>query len=205
MVKEEVALILLDLQNEAVDDRGLFSKGGLFGDDGIAKEVARKGLLPKINALLTRARAANLTIVHVGTKYRPGYPELHKGHPVFDQVKALGSYIDGTWGVEFPELVAPKGDEIVVWKHKVSAFFQTDLNLILSAKGIRTIVALGVALNNVVESTARDGADMGYEVLVLRDCSGSFDAKQDDFAATSVLPRFCRVADSAEFTKEIGI
>jgi nicotinamidase-related amidase len=205
MTKENVALLLLDLQKEAVDEKGLFGKAGLFGDQGIAKEVVRKDLLPKARGVLDRARAAGMTIVHVGTKYRPGYPELGKGHPVFDQVKALNTYVEGSWGVDFQDPVAPKGNEVVVWKHKVSAFYQTDLHLILATKGIRTIVALGVALNNVVESTAREAADMGFDVIVLRDCCASFDAQQDDFACARILPRFCRVIDSGEFVKEIGI
>jgi nicotinamidase-related amidase len=205
MAKNDVALILLDLQNEAVDERGLFSQGGLFGDQGIAKEVARKGLLPKIRAVLDKARAADATIIHVGTRYRPGYPELKRGHPVFDQIKDLNSYLEGGWGAEFHKDIAPQGDEIVVWKHKVSAFYQTDLHIILTALNIQTIIAVGVALNNVVESTARDAADRGFDFAVVRDCCASFDGEQDDFAAVRVLPRFCRVVESDQVAKILGI
>jgi nicotinamidase-related amidase len=205
MTKGDTAIVLLDLQKEAVDEKGLFGKGGLFGEQGIAKEVVRKDLLSKTKALLDRGRAANMTIMHVGTKYRTGYPELGKGHPVFDQVKALNTYLDGSWGIDFQDPVAPQGNEVVVWKHKVSAFYQTDLHLLLTTKGIHTIAALGVALNNVVESTAREAADMGFNVVVLRDCCASFDAQQDDFSCTRILPRFCRVMDSVEFAKEIGV
>ena len=203
--KENVALVLLDIQKEAADDKGLFGVGGLFGEEGIAHEVVRKDVLSKAGAILDRARTAGVMIVHVGTKYRPGYPELCDGHPTFDKIKALNTYLEGSWGIEFSDRVAPRDDEIVVWKHKVSAFYQTDLHLILTANNIRTVAALGVATNNVVESTARDAADRGFDVIVLQDCCASFDAQHDEFACTRILPRFCRVTDSGELAKEIGI
>lgn len=204
-MKDTLALLSMDMQNEAVHMDSTFGQPGLFGDQGIAREVIRKGVLEKARNVLDRARAAGVKIVHVGTRYRPGYPELNRGHPVFDQVQDLGVFMTGDWGVEFHELIAPQGDEVVVWKSRVSAFYQTDLQTILRSQGVRTVVAQGVALNNVVESTVREAADMGFKAIVLSDCVASFDGEQDDFCAQRILPRFCRVMDSGALFEEAGI
>ena len=204
-MKDTLAVVSMDMQNEAVHMDSVFGQPGLFGDQGIAREVVRKGVLEKAREVLDRARAAGVMVVHVGTRYRPGYPELNRGHPVFDQVQDLGVFMTGDWGVEFHELIAPQGDEAVVWKSRVNAFYQTDLQAMLRSQGIRTIAAQGVALNNVVESTVRDAADMGFEAIVLSDCVASFDGEQDDFCAQRILPRFCRVMESSAFFKEAGI
>ena len=202
---ENVALISMDLQNEAVLPDGIFGKPDLFGNAGIFSEVTRKGTLENVRATLDKARSAGLTIIHVGTRYRPGFPELGNGYPVFDMVRDLNTYLEGSWGVGFPEAVAPRDDEPIIWKRKMNAFFQSDLELILRTKGVRTIVAFGVALNNVVESTVRQAADMGYNIIVLEDCCASFDGEQEEFSLKRVLPRFGRVIRSADFFREMGL
>ena len=201
----KLALISCDLQNEAVLPDGKFGGPDLFGNVGIVSEVNRKGVLGNVKSTLERARAAGLTIIHVGTQYRSGYPEIGTGYPVFDMVKSLGTYLEGSWGVGFPEEVAPKGDEPIVMKRKMNAFFESDLELILRTQDTDTIVIFGVALNNVVESTARQAADMGYNVIILEDCCASFDGEQEAFSLKRFLPRIGRVMQSEDFFNEIAV
>ena len=66
-------------------------------------------------------------------------------------------------------------------------------------------MAAGAATVFVVESTVRDAADRGYDVITLRDCCASFDAEQDAFLLDNVFPMFGRVTTSQEFLAEIEV
>ena len=70
--------------------------------------------------------------------------------------KDLKTCREGTWGVEFYEGIAPLPQERIVIKHRYSSFINTDLNTILKAKGIESVLVTGVATNVCVETTARD-------------------------------------------------
>jgi len=84
----------------------------------------------------------------------------------------------GSWGEEFVG-VAPAAGEIVLRKHRYSAFVDTGLDVILRNKGIKTVVLVGVATNVCVESTARDAAMRDFYVVVAADGVGVRDAARD--------------------------
>ena len=68
---------------------------------------------------------------------------------------------EGSWGADFFDGIAPRANERVVIKHRYSAFINTDLNTILKAKGIESVLLTGVATNVCVESTMRDAFMIG--------------------------------------------
>jgi len=72
-----------------------------------------------------------------------------------------------------PEL-APASGEPVVDKPGKGAFFATDLDLILSNRGVTQLVICGVTTEVCVNTTAREANDRGYDCLVLSDCTGSY-------------------------------
>jgi nicotinamidase-related amidase len=92
-------------------------------------------------------------------------------------------------GTEFHDDVKSEPGEIVIVKRRVSAFYHTDLRIVLSAYNATTIILSGVATNYVVEGTARDAADAGYFVIVAEDCCStvSEDAHQSSLASLSQL------------------
>ena len=77
------------------------------------------------------------------------------------------------------------GEDIVIVKHRVSAFTGTDLEMILRAKEIDTLVMFGVATSGVVLSTLLTAADDDYRIIVLRDLC----ADQDDEVHAALLDR----------------
>lgn len=71
-----------------------------------------------------------------------------------------------------PELAPAPGEPVVV-KPSWSAFFGTDLDALLRARGIGTLVLAGTTTPNCVRSTAYDGLALGFNVAVLRDATSS--------------------------------
>ena len=82
--------------------------------------------------------------------------------------------LEGSWGADFYR-VEPEAGEPIVIKHRYSAFVDTDLELILHSRGIKSVILTGVATNVCVESTARDAYMRDYYVTFVDDCSAAYD------------------------------
>ena len=193
----ETALLLLDLQNEMVDAKGKVGGGGL------ARVVAERSVLEKAASVLAAARKAGATVVHVRLGFRPDYLDLASVAPRTARMKENKAAIQGTWGTEFPEAVAPREDELVVTKQCVNPFFNTSLLPWLLRRGVRHIAVGGVVTNLVVESTARAADDAGLAVTVLEDCCASPNPDWHRFSVEQILPLFGRVLTSEAFTEEL--
>jgi nicotinamidase-related amidase len=89
--------------------------------------------------------------------------------------------------------------EIVVIKHRVGAFFATDLDMILRANEIDTLVLCGIATSGVVLSTLRHAADADYRIVVLRDCCSDADPEVHACPLNKVFPRQATVVASGSF------
>jgi ureidoacrylate peracid hydrolase len=83
-----------------------------------------------------------------------------------------------------------------VIKHRYSAFINTDLNTVLKARGIQSVLVCGVATNVCVETTARDGYMYDYYVTMINDCSAAYDAKLHMGTLENIRSHFGLVASS---------
>ena len=85
---------------------------------------------------------------------------------------------EGTWGADWYEGLGPDGraTELIIDKHRYSAFIGTRLDQVLRSNGIRSIVVAGVATSGCVESTIRDGFMLDYYVVIPSDACGDYDA-----------------------------
>ena len=81
----------------------------------------------------------------------------------------------GTEGMEFIDELKPEEGELVVMKHRYSAFKGTDMDMLLRAHNIRTIVPTGVSTNVCVESTFRDAFEHTYYICLPEDGCASWD------------------------------
>ena len=187
---QKTALLLLDLQNEMVDAKGKVGGGGL------AKVVTERGVLDNARHALDAARSAKMDIVHVRLAFRPDYADALSVAPRVTRMKENGAAIAGTWGTEFPELLAPRADELVITKQCVNPFFNTGLMTWLLHRGVQKLVFGGVVTNLVVEMTARAADDAGFALTVLEDCCAAPNPAWHAFSVENILPLFATVASS---------
>lgn len=192
----DVALVLVDLQNELVDP------AGAVGSHGLADRVAEHKLLYAVRRLLTAARDAELPVVHVGNGFRPGHPEVDEANPLTAGAKAGNEFVVGSWGAQFHPEVAPEAGEFTVTKTGMSAFAGTELDPLLTVLRVRTLLLCGVVTNLAVEGTARDAADRGYRPVVVSDACVGLDDTLHGFSCT-VLRRFARVVTVQEALERI--
>ena len=92
--------------------------------------------------------------------------------------------------------VQPLPNEPVVVKHRVNAFFGTDLEMILRAHDIDTLVLLGHATSGVIVSTVRYAADADYRLVVVEDGCADRDAEMHTFLMQRLFPRQATVVSA---------
>jgi nicotinamidase-related amidase len=85
--------------------------------------------------------------------------------------------------------VAPLPDEPVVTKLRVSAFAGSDLEIILRARKIDTLILTGIATSGVVLSTLREAADKDYGLIVLSDACLDADPEVHRVLVEKLFPR----------------
>jgi nicotinamidase-related amidase len=108
---------------------------------------------------------------------------------------------------DFAEIVAelgPRESDIVVTKRQWGAFYGTDLDLQLRRRGIVTVVLGGIATNYGVESTARDGYERGYELVLVEDAMSARSAADHAFACERIFPRLGRLCRTADVLAALG-
>ena len=170
------ALIVVDMQNAYATKGGYLD---LAGFDITGAQAA----IDSIAVAVTAARKAGMTVIYFQNGWDPDYVEAGgPGSPNFHKSNALktmrrrpelaGTLLaKGTWDYALVDALTPQHGDIVIAKSRYSAFYNTQLDSILRARGIRTLVFTGIATNVCVESTLRDGFFLEYFGIVLEDAT----------------------------------
>jgi nicotinamidase-related amidase len=155
-------------------------------------------VITKTQTLQQAARDAAILLCYSATVFRPGYIEVSERNKMFSPRKASGQAAIADPLQVIHEAVRPIDGEVVVGKHRVNALFGTDLDMILRANKIETIVILGYATSGVVLSTTRYAADCDYRIVIVEDCCVDTDSEVHDFLMHKILPRQAEVVSSTD-------
>lgn len=176
------ALLVMDMQSGILDR---------FADE-------KEALIAQTAKLLDAAREAGVRVVYVVVGFRAGYPEVSPRNVAFAPIRASGRLVVGTADTAIHPAIAPRAEEIVVTKHRVSAFAGTDLEMILRANAIDTLVLAGISTSGVVTSTVRHAADADYRLVVVEDACADPDAEVHRLLLGKVLARQAAVVKVAD-------
>jgi len=172
---ERAALVIIDMQRDFLQPGGF---GAALGND-----VSRlAGVVAPTQRLLAAARRAGLLVIHTREGHRPDLGDLAPAKHrrgggslrIGDRGPMGRILVRGEPGHEIIPELAPVPGEPVVDKPGKGAFYATDLELILRARGVAQLLICGVTTEVCVNTTAREGNDRGFECLVLSDCTGSY-------------------------------
>jgi len=157
------AVLVIDMQND-------------FVASGAPMETPMgRDLLPRLSKLLGHARTTGMTVLYTTHAHRADGCDMGPFAEIYPSIANRVGLIDDTPGIEIYSKVAPQGDEVVIKKHRYSAFFGTDLDIILRSKGIKTVVVTGVTTENCCHATARDAMFHCYKVAFISDATGTYD------------------------------
>ena len=155
------ALLNVDMQRCFVEDSPLAAPDGL-------------ALVERINAFTKVCRDAGVLVVHTRGWMRPDGSNLGvMGDLVPPFIVEL--YTEGTPGAELHDGLEVDEGDVILNKPRYGAFHGTDLDLILRARGIDTVIVSGIATNICCDTTAREAAQRDYHVLFLSDGTATKD------------------------------
>jgi len=143
--------------------------------------------------VLSAARKAGLRVFYVmHRRYRPGDYESWKYiAPIQRAAWRNKTFEYGTWGGEIRSEFTPQGGEIMILEHwGSSGFANTDLDLQLTRHGIQQLIVIGLIAHTCVESTVRFGAELGYEVTVVKDATADYSDAEMHAALEVNIPHY---------------
>jgi nicotinamidase-related amidase len=182
------ALLAMDFQNEIV------ARLGQKAADAVERAAT----------LIAAARKAGVAVIHVVVGFRPGYPEVTTRNVAFSTITGTGRFVTGTPGADIAPAVRPADAEVVVVKHRVSAFAGTDLEMILRARGIDALILTGLATSGVVLSTLRAAADADHRLFVVKDACADADDEVHRVLTEKVFSRQATVLAAADLAPLLG-
>lgn len=150
--------------------------------------------------VLNAARSAGLTVIQVQVGFRPGLPEVSNRNKLLGAIKASKPHQDffqGASGAIHPALGPAPGDILIV-KHRISAFAGTDLEMILRARDIHTLVIFGIATSGVVLSTLLQAGDSDYRLVLIGDCCADLDQELHSALMNRLFPSLAEVVSTVE-------
>lgn len=177
-------LLVIDFINELANPKGRMP--------AIAEFIQSHRVIKNTNKAIAWAREKNHALAFVKVGFSKDYIECPKNSPMFSAAKAAGNLQLGEWGTEFlDELDYLPNDKMII-KHRVSALYGTDLETILKAKQIDTVVLCGLSTNMAIDTTARELHDRDYAVVILKDACAAGTKEAHDTSLTT-LQRLSKV------------
>ena len=170
------ALIVVDMQNAYASRGGYLD---LAGFDISGAEAA----IGNIQLAIEAARRVGMQVVFFQNGWDPDYVEAGgPGSPNWHKSNAMKTMrarpelhgkllAKGGWDYALIDALQPRPGDIVIQKPRYSAFYNTNFDSTLRARGIRNLVFTGIATNVCVESTLRDGFFLEYFGVVLHDAT----------------------------------
>ena len=172
------ALVVVDMQNDFCHPRGW------FGQKGISVKPMRRPIAA-IAALLPLWRATSAPVVWLNWGVRPDRLNLSPTVQFKGKRSAQGvgyaeasaedrglSVVAGEWGAQVIDELTVAPQDITVFKHRLSGFWDNELDSILRQQGITTLLFAGVNTDRCVFSSLQDAGFLGYDCVLLSDaCS----------------------------------
>ena len=121
--------------------------------------------------LVAAARAAEVPVIWT----RHGFRDATDAGPFFQLRPFLrdGGLRRDTWGFQVSDELAPDSEDWLVEKNRLSAFYNTNLELILRGLGAETVLIGGVLTNQCVAATSKDAMFRDFKPIVVEECTGT--------------------------------
>lgn len=176
----QTAVIVVDMQNDFGAVGGMFQRAGI----DISKIQAAVAPTAKVLAV---ARKEGIKIVYLKMAFKPDLSDAGASDSVnlvrHQQIMKVGTKVKSptgadsrilirdTWNTDILPELTPKVEDTILYKHRFSGFYQTDLDNILKKMGVKYLIFTGCTTSICVESTIRDAMFRDYLPILLADCT----------------------------------
>jgi ureidoacrylate peracid hydrolase len=187
---------------------GFVAKGGSYDRLGMNTPLYRE-IIPRLKDLIEFCRSMEIPIFYTeAVKEGSGIDMLTRIHNFLPKSRQerlkVPICIRGTWdGVTIDELKPSENDHVVI-KRRDSAFQDTELRVWLQSQGINLLIFTGIDTSICVETSLRDGFNIGYDVMIISDATASGIKRHYETTLERVRDYYGLVMDSERFRKAIG-
>lgn len=185
------ALLSMEMQRGVVGDLSrIETLVGAVKDDQLIENIA---------ALMHVARGVCVPVVHCNAQFRADRRGSAANCPMLSNaMKNPDQILEGSPQAQIvPQLGPDAADFIFLRYHGVSPFSGTSLDVTLRNLGVKTIVATGVSVNIGVFGLCLEAVNLGYRVILPRDCVTGFPADYADAVIRNSLAQLCTVTTSS--------
>ena len=174
------AVLVIDMQND------FGAEGGMFQRAGIDISMIQRAVVPT-SEVLAAARRNGVPVIYLKMAFKADLSDagpMDSPNYVRHQSLGVGTAVrspDGresrvlvrdTWNSDILPELAPKSGDIVLYKHRFSGFFETELDTVLKRLGTKHLIVTGCTTSICVEATIRDAMFRDYSCVLLEDCTG---------------------------------
>ena len=160
-MSENKTLLVIDMLKDFVEEKSPL-------EVPFAREI-----IPNVKDKISLARAKDIPVIYVCDSHRKDDREFIDWPP---------HALEGTPGAKVIDEIAPQEGDFIVRKRRYSAFFGTDLEILLEELKVKTIFITGVFTNICVFFTAVEATVREYEVIVYSDSVASISKEDHHFA-----------------------
>jgi gluconolactonase len=192
------ALLIQDMQNDAVGD------GGAFASSGAPAHARAQNVVENIRRVAKAARLSGVPVIHVWFVVEPGATGIKLNAPLFRGLAEHKAVVRDTWGAKPVKGLEPEPGDLIVEKMTMSAWEGTRLESLLKGLGRDTIIDAGAWTNMSIEHTARTGADKGYVVVVPEDCCSTMNAEWHLASINFAMQNVATVTTADAVIKALG-
>lgn len=194
------ALIIIDMQNAFVHDKGTLGISGV-------NTQRLSAIVPKLKGLVERCQSAGIPVIwtiqeHFAVDAMRAKKKLAAHTAKRKQISALAGSWDEAIIDELKDLAAVN-PSFVVRKHRFGAFYQTRLEQLLRMLGTQTLLVTGTTTNACVETTIREAYLRDYDVVAVADCISGVNEEWEKTAQKVWNQYFCAVSDTSAVTSWI--
>jgi len=151
--------------------------------------------------LIAWARTKKIPIIYSRVTFRSSYVDEQPFAPHIKQRQLL---LETSRGSEILDELKPASDDIVIIKHRASVFYCTELEIMLRALGVNTLLFSGFSTSRAIESTVRDGHNRDIRCIVASDCCFARNAELHANALKSMADWFGQIMTAEEIKKQLA-
>jgi ureidoacrylate peracid hydrolase len=192
---KETAVIIIDMQKDFMKRLG--------------EVVKENKVIENINEIVNAAKKVDIPVFFVRTVRRkdgadsiPAVTDTSLNTPPGQKRPPV--LVEGTPGSEIIDDLKVKPEDYIITKRRGNAFYNTDLELLLRSRGVRTVIIAGLITNACIDATTKGARERDFNVIIPIDTTATMSKEIQDFYIKNVFPRAAVTMTSAETVEALS-